>query len=70
MPPFDCIDLRSLNWGCSRSLDVDIEFHFSVVWKMVFGSEPDAETGKSRTARWDATAAVQLTHHLAANVPA
>ena len=68
--PFDCIDLCSLYRACSRSLDVDMKFRLSAIWKMVFGSDPAAETGKSRTARWDAAPAVQLTHHLAGNVPA
>ena len=70
VPPFDCIDLCSLYRAYSWSLDVDLKFDLSVVWKMVFGSDPDAVMDKFQTAQWDATAAVQLAHHLAANVPA
>jgi len=70
VPLFDCIDLCSLYRGCFRSLDVEMKFHFSVVWRMVFGSDLDAEVGKSHTARYNPTAAVRLAHHLADNVPA
>ena len=50
VPLFDCIDLRSLYRGCSRSLDVDVKSHFSVAWRMVFGSDPAAGIGKCHTA--------------------
>ena len=70
VPLLDSIDLRSLYRTCSRSLGVEMKFRLSVVWKMVFGSDPDAEMGIFYTARGDATAVVYLAHHLAANVPA